>query len=171
MASDALIPLGPLVNVHGTRGELRLLPYNPTSTSLTAGATVVLCGDSEQVERRVRAVRRHKRFVLVTLDDCESMNAAEALVGYELCLHERDLPPLGANEIYHYQLVGMTAVTTTGTELGVVAEVLTTPSNDVCVVRSGEHEHLIPMVAAVVKTVDREHRRLVIEPLPGLLDP
>ena len=30
--------------------------------------------------------------------------------------------------------------------------------------------YLIPLVDVVVKQIDREHRRIVIEPLPGLLD-
>jgi 16S rRNA processing protein RimM len=171
VASDTLIPLGPLVNVHATRGELRLLPYNPGSTSLCAGSQVVLRRGNDRHSCRVSAVRRHKRFVLVTLEGCASMAAAEALVGYEVCLHEADLPPLGANEVYHYELVGMTVVTTAGAEIGRVAEVLTTPSHDICVVRSAEQEHLIPLVGDIVTQVDRPHRRLVIDPPPGLLDP
>ena len=34
-----------------------------------------------------------------------------------------------------------------------------------------KQEHLIPLVGDIVKQVDRPHRRLVIDPPPGLLDP
>jgi len=93
------------------------------------------------------------------------------LIGYEVCVHEQELPAVGPDEVYHYQLIGMTVVTTAGDEIGLVTDVMPTPANDVCVVRAGAREHLIPLIADVVKEVDRQQRRLIIDPLPGLLDP
>lgn len=98
------------------------------------------------------------------------MTAAEALIGYEVCVCEEALPPAAHGEIYHYQLIGMTVVTTGGEPIGIIEEMMTTASTDICVVRAGGREHLIPMIADVVKAVDREGRRIVIDPLPGLLD-
>jgi 16S rRNA processing protein RimM len=62
-------------------------------------------------------------------------------------------------------------VTTSGAEIGVVKEVIPVGSNDVCVVHADGREHLIPLIADVVRKVDRADKRLVIDPLPGLLDP
>jgi len=168
--TPTLLPLGPLVNTHGIRGELRLLPYNPDSTTLRPGLHVVLRRADEEFPRQLTGVRRHKRFLLLTLDGCDSLDAAEALVGCELCVTLDDLPPLQAGEVYHYELVGMAVVTSAGDSLGTVTEVLTTPAHDVCVVRDGAAEHLIPLVANVVREIDRDGRRIVVEPLPGLLD-
>jgi len=98
------------------------------------------------------------------------MTAAQSLIGCEVCVPEGQLPPAGPGEVYHYELMGMAVVTTGGDAIGVVAAVIATGGNDVCVVRDGAHEHLIPLVAGVVQQVDRERSRLVIDPLPGLLD-
>lgn len=171
MAPEALIALGEIVNTHATHGELRVRLFNPLSTTLTRGSTVVLRRGVTQQQRRIIALRPHKNLVLVTLDDCDSMTAAEALIGCEVCVREDELPPAGPDEVYHYQLVGMTVVTTTGAEIGVITAVIPIGSNDVCVVRAAANEHLIPLIADVVRTVDHEERRLVIDPLPGLLDP
>jgi 16S rRNA processing protein RimM len=171
VAQAAVIPLGSLVNVHATRGELRMLPFNPHSTTLRAGSTVLLRRDTDVQERRVNTLRRHNRFLLLTLEGCDSMDAARELIGYEVCVPEQDLPAAGPDEVYHYQLIGMTVVTTAGEEIGLVADVMSTGAHDVCVVRAGTREHLIPLIADVVKEVDRQQRRLVIDPLPGLLDP
>lgn len=169
--STSLISIGRLVNVHATRGELRLLPFNPATTLLAPGTDVVLRCNGESHTDRITAVRPHKRVLLITLAGCTTMNAAEALVGCELCVEESQLPAVAENEIYHYQLVGMEVVCGDGTELGVVHEVLPLPSNDVCVVRSaGGKEHLIPMIASVIRKIDRDAHRLVIDPLPGLLE-
>jgi 16S rRNA processing protein RimM len=169
--TSPLIPLGKLVNVHATRGELRMLPFNPDTTALEAGRDVFLRRGSEQCRHRLRSTRRHKRFLLLTLEGCDSMTAAEQLVGCEVCLYEADLPLPGPDEIYLYQLLGMTVVTTGGDRVGTVADAFDTPSNTVCVVRSEDHEYLIPLIADVVTAIDRDGRCLVIEPLPGLLVP
>jgi 16S rRNA processing protein RimM len=170
MADDTLIALGQLTKPHGLRGELRLHPFNPETTAFTPGTVVTLCRDGVQQQRRVRTVRRHQKVLLVTFDGCDSIEAAQGLVGSDVCLQRQQLPPVDAGEIYHYQLVGLRVVTTAGRDLGRVAEVLSLGSNDVCVVRDGEREHLIPLIADVVRTIDPEGGRLVIEPLPGLLD-
>lgn len=170
MTPDTLIVLGHVVGPHATRGELRLRPFNPDSTTLRVGSTIVLRHGQESEERRVTAIRRHKHYVLVMLQGCDSMNAAEALKGREVCVRETDLPDIGPDEIYHYALIGMTVTTTAGADIGIVAEVMSTPSNDICIVRGAEREYLIPLVANIVKEIDREGRRLVIDPVPGLLD-
>ncbi|HVM95960.1 MAG TPA: ribosome maturation factor RimM, partial [Candidatus Acidoferrales bacterium] len=168
---DHLIPLGRLVNVHATRGELRLLPYNPETSTLHAGSIVVLRRNNGQVqEHRVTALRPHKRFLLLTLAGCTTMNAAESLVGSEVCVTEADLPALAAGEFYHYQLVGMTVVDLNGNRLGEVHEILTLAGNDLCVVRDGSKEILVPMVAGIVREIDHAQRRIVVDPPEGLVD-
>ena len=54
--------------------------------------------------------------------------------------------------------------------LGTIASTFSTGTNDVWVVRGPDREHLIPVIADVVRTIDASARRVVIEPLPGLLD-
>ncbi len=131
---------------------------------------VVLRQGQRSEARVITAVRRHKHYLLVTLRGCDSMDAAEALKGHEVCVREADLPDIGPGEVYHYELVGMRVITTTGDDLGTVAEVMPTPSNDICIVRAREREYLIPLIDSVVKQLDRAQRRLIIDPMPGLLD-
>jgi 16S rRNA processing protein RimM len=171
VAPEALIALGQIVNTHATHGELRVRLFNPDSTTLAPGATVVLRRAAEQQKRRIVAMRPHKRLLLMTFEDCDSLTAAESLVGFDVCVREDELPPAGPQEIYHYHLVGMTVITTTGAEIGVITDVIPLGSSDVCVVRGAAGEHLIPLIGDVVRSVDREAKQLVIDPLPGLLDP
>jgi 16S rRNA processing protein RimM len=168
--AEPLIPLGQIVNTHATRGEIRVRLYNPSSSTLQQGSRVVLRRGTECVERVITGLRPHRQLLLLTLDGCDSMTAAETLIGYEICVGAAALPPTAAGEIYYHELMGMTVVTVLGAELGVVAEMMTTASSDICVVRAGRQEYLIPLVDDVVKQIDRDTRRIVIEPLPGLLE-
>jgi len=66
-------------------------------------------------------------------------------------------PPEGAH--YRFELVGLRVRTRDGSHLGTVADVFATGSNDVIVVRGGKREILLPYLADVVLTIDRERGR------------
>lgn len=165
-----LCPLGTIVNTHGIRGEVRLLPYNPNSATLRAGESVTLRWPDRTVRVLIRALRPHKRFRLLQLEGYDTATAANDLVGAELCVDAEQLPQLAPGEIYHRDLIGLRVKTTDGRELGVIESMMSTGSNDVCVVRSGGREHLIPLIADVVREIDTASGWLVIDPIPGLLD-
>jgi len=76
---------------------------------------------------------------------------------------------LDEGEYYLFQLVGLTAVTEEGRELGRVKEVLQTGANDVYVVDTPRGELLLPAIQDVVKDVELAAGRLVVHLLPGLM--
>jgi 16S rRNA processing protein RimM len=173
-----MVALGTIVNTHGIRGEVRLLPYNPSTTVVHPGLRVTLRRDRAEHEVVIAAARRHKQFILLTVDGVASVTAAEGLVGSEVCVPAQTLPSLARDEVYHFQLIGLEVVTTGGTRVGTIREMFTTGANDVCVVErdteeargAQQREVMIPFIADIVKDVDLAGRRVVIEPLPGLLE-
>jgi 16S rRNA processing protein RimM len=164
------VVLGKIVNTHGIRGELRLLPFNPDTEAIQPGVEIDLRRGGATRQATVRTTRPHKNFILVTLEGVDSMNAAEELCGFEVEIDADRLPAPDDGEAYHFQLIGLAVVTTGGESVGVVDEVFTTAANDVCVVRRERGEVLIPYVPEIVREIDLEARRMVIEPIPGLLD-
>jgi 16S rRNA processing protein RimM len=166
-----LVELGRIVNRHGIRGEVRMLPYNPESPAArTSPALVLTRPDGSSESRRVLARRSHKQFLLLTLEGVATANDAEALVGCRVSVARRHLPASDAAGIYHVDLVGCAVRTTAGEALGTVAEIIVTGSNDVCVVRGGGREVLIPFIADVIAELDAAARTIVVHPIPGLLD-
>lgn len=170
VTDETLVSLGKVVKPHGIRGEIRFAPFNPTSTTVKAGSIVILRQNGAEQPRRVIAVRPHKHLQLLTLEDCTSMTAAETLVGAEVCVPASALPAPDPGEVYHRQILGLAMVTLDGTAVGTVVEIMPLPSADVCVVRADSREHLVPLVADIVKEIDVQGGRIVIDPPPGLLD-
>jgi len=169
--SGELIELGRIVNKHGIRGEVRLLRYCADSDAVTVGSDLWLRRTDGPSQRcRVVGLRPHKQFLLLQLEGVTTANDAEALIGFTAAVPRAQLPPLAPEAVYHIDLIGCAVRTTTGEELGTVAEMIVTGSNDVCVVRSGSREYLIPLVADVIDLLDVPARTIVVRPLPGLLD-
>jgi 16S rRNA processing protein RimM len=168
-----LVALGEIVGTHGVRGLLRLRPYSDPSAALAAAQTVFVTSRPPAAHTRAIAIgsaRPHGRIVLVDLAGIDDLATAEPLIGSTLSVAEADLPAPGPGEFYAFQLEGLEVVTSAGARLGTVASLLATGSNEVLVVRDGAHEHLIPVIADVVRAIDVAGGRVVIEPIDGLLD-
>jgi 16S rRNA processing protein RimM len=99
-------------------------------------------------------------------------DGAEALRGVLLQVDSETVLPLEDPEEFHdHQLVGLTAVTTTGERLGEVVRIDHAPAADLLVVeRPGGGTTFVPFVTAIVPEVDLGGGRLVVDPPPGLLD-
>jgi 16S rRNA processing protein RimM len=171
-SDDALVELGRIVNTHGIRGEVRVLPHNPQSPAvLDVDALVVTRPDGGRESRRIVARRRHKQFALLCFDGVTDADAAEALVGCAVSVPRDRLPPPGPHAVYHVDLIGCSVRTTAGALLGTVQELIVTGSNDVCVVRGAGREYLIPLIDDVLAALDLPARTITVHPLPGLLEP
>lgn len=168
---ERLVFLGRLVNTHGVRGHVRLLPYHFPCSTLRDAVTVFLQPKgAAPITYQVEEARPHRPFVLLKLKGVDSIEAARALVGAALSVKEHDLPPLAEGEFYYYQVIGMEVMTTSGAVLGTIKQVFFTGSHDVWVVRRGAREHLIPVIDEVVRSLDIPGKRAIIEPQEGLLD-
>ena len=183
VSEGRLVPLGEIVGTHGVGGLLRLHPYSPLPAALGAARTVFLSprqhprAGSPQGEPNVAprpqtlvSARPHGRVHLLRFEGIDRIEDAEALVGTVLSVPETDLPPPGPHEVYAYKLEGLEVVTEGGDRLGTVESLFPTGSNDVLVVRDGAREHLIPVIADVIRTIDLDGGRVVITPIAGLLE-
>jgi len=131
---------------------------------------VLLERDGTWLAARVVAAAPHGRGMLLRLDGIEDRDAAAALTGMRVLVRATDLPAPDAGEFYHHELHGFAMVTTDGRTIGTITETFSTGLNDVWVVQGDGGEHLIPIIADVVREIDRAGRRVVIEPMPGLLE-
>ena len=75
---------------------------------------------------------------------------------------------LEEGEYFHYQLIGMRVETEEGEELGEIQEILETGSNDVYIVRGNSGELLIPATSQVVRQVDVNGKRMLVQIPDGL---
>ena len=164
----AYLVVGRVLAPWGHRGEVRaeILTDFPKRFS---GMERIFVGD-DLVPYRVQSARLHKGNVVLKLEGIDNPDQAERLRGALLYVPVAEAVPLGKDQYYQHQIMGLEVWTVDGRYLGRVSEILETGANDVYVAERDGREVLIPAVAEVVQEVDLEHHRLVVKLLPGLLE-
>jgi 16S rRNA processing protein RimM len=144
----------------GIHGDLKVQPLTDFPERFQPGAVLWLRGHSYEVTRS----RRSRGIFYLGLSGIDSRDAAQELGGSLLEIPETELTPLPEGQYYQFQVIGLEVRTPDGEHLGRVADILSTPSNDVYIVRGGPKELLIPAIEDVVIEVDVAGGRLVVEP-------
>ena len=151
---------------HGVRGEVKLWSF--TEDPLAVAQYGLL--ETEDGSRRfeIESVRSAKDHQLVArLKGIGDRAAAETLRNLELYIPRARLPKIKeADTFYHADLVGLSATTPDGKELGTVSAVHNFGASDVIEIKpaAGGEPLLLPFTEAIVPTVDLKARRIVVVP-------
>lgn len=168
--------LGRVVGAHGIRGVLRVRVLGDSPENLLRVARVWLgraAGDPEvrSLEVEDAAVGRPGE-VRLSLAGIERREDAEALRGELVLTEAESLEKLAPGEHYWFELVGCRVELADGRRIGTVSELWETGGHDVLVVAGQDGQRrLVPAAREFLREVDIRERRIVIDPIPGLLDP
>lgn len=157
LVAPGLVALGRIGRPHGVHGELRVTRYNPSSTSLAPGRSVLIGG----VRHVITAARPAGDVLVVALAGVSTREAAAAMTGAEVGVPRDELPPLEPGELYLSDLVGC-ACFEDASSLGVVVGVATYPASVCLVVESDEGTREIPVSSPYFAGVDLVARRVAI---------
>jgi 16S rRNA processing protein RimM len=171
--------VGRVVKAHGINGEVVVeIRTDDPAARFAAGNTLRAKesrGDDQHRSYVVDDAREHGGRLLLRLAGVGDRAAADALRGCLFVVDSDDLPPIDEPDTYYdHQLEGLHVRTTTGRDVGVVAEVLHTAAGELLAVRRGDGsesgEVLVPFVSAIVTSVSLDDHVVEIDPPEGLLD-
>ncbi len=169
------VVLGRIVGAHGLRGGLRVRFFGDDAGNLTRVPEVELAAGADAVgavRHEVAGFRPGRAGeVTLRLSDVRVREAAEALRGLLVLADPKHLAPLPEGEHYWFELVGCEVFGRGGERLGRVLELWETGgAHDLLVVAADDgHRLLLPTVDAFLTEIDVAGRRIVVDPIPGLL--
>ena len=153
------IRIGYIRRAVGLRGEVEVEPLTHDPARIRSGLSV----HAGSTVRQVEAVRGRAPTLVVKLGGVDDRTKAEGLRGNYLEVKTSEAEPLPDGSYYHWQLVGLDVVDVDGRSLGRLADVLEYPANDVYVVGNGGAEILVPALAEVVRKIDIDAGRMVVD--------
>ncbi|RKO66621.1 ribosome maturation factor RimM [Desulfofundulus salinus] len=165
------INIGKIVTTQGHRGEVRVFPLTDFPERFEQMDEVIIYHNGERKTYHIEKTRRHKGFIVLKFREVPDMNAALALKGALLQVTTEQLVALPEDTYYIFEIIDLDVYTLGGEWLGKVTDVLTTGANDVYVVQEeGKRPLLIPALKSVVRNIDLDQKRMVVDLPPGLRD-
>jgi len=158
-----------IARAHGLGGEVVVDAYSDAPERFQPGSVLTATFPSGKTAPLVvAAVRPFQERLLVRFEGVGSRTEAESLHGADLTIARSEVKPLPEGQHYRFELVGLAVHSREGVLLGEVAEVFSTGSNDVYVVRGPRGEILLPAIAGVIVEIDLARRAMTVAPPPGL---
>ena len=158
---ENLLPTGQIVNTHGLRGDVKIMPWADDPDDLLDFDRFFIDGK----EYAVQHSSRQKSMILLKLEGVDSIDDAAKLRNKELCICRDDIE-LEDGVMFIADMIGL-PVEADGALIGKLTEVLTMPGNDVYVVK-GEHEYLIPAVQEYVEPLNAEEGVIQVHLIEGM---
>ena len=153
------IEAGEIVNTHGVRGEIKMLPWLDSPEDMR-GFTRCRIGGKDYA---ITACRVQNTCDLLKLEGVDTMEAAQALRGKTVTLYREDMDE---DVIFAGDLIGM-EVFSQAKRIGELTQVLDYPGNQVYVVK-GEREYMLPAVKEFILSTDLDGNRMEVKLLEGM---
>ena len=164
------LEVGQIVNTNGLKGLLKVNPFTDDITRFERLKTIFIEHKKELLEFEIESVRYQKKQVLLKLKGIDTIEEAEKYREDYLKINRNKEEKLPEDTYYIVDLIGLDIYTEDGELLGKLDDVFSTGSNDVYVVKNGEGKQiLLPAISDVIKNIDLEQKKIVVNLIEGLL--
>ena len=153
------VEAGEIVNVHGLKGEIKVLPWLDSPDDLV---DFERCRNARK-DYEIEDCRVQKTCCLVKLVGIDTVEDAQKLRGKTVLLFREDIDD---EVIFAAELINMD-VFCNGEKIGIITEVLDYPGNSVYVVK-GTKSYMIPAVKEFILNTDMEGNRMDVKLLEGM---
>jgi 16S rRNA processing protein RimM len=165
---DEWVTIAQILGAFGVHGEMKIRLLTDIPDRFAQLETIY-------IHRRpftMRSLRTTQRGILLHLMGIDDPETVGKFRGAVIEIPLAQIAPLPEGQYYIHDLIGLEVHTVHGQMLGRLRDVIATGSNDIYVVdRAGDGEVLVPAIKDVVKEINLSARTMLIDPIPGLLDP
>jgi 16S rRNA processing protein RimM len=161
--------IGKIVNTHGLRGDIKIYPTTDDVKRFEKLSELTIKLNGKEKREKIERLWYHKNMVMMKLVGVDDANAAAQLKSAVIIVPRAEALPLGNDEYYLSDLLGLAVNTQEGEALGTIADVLFTGASDVYIVRrDGVKDILIPAIKDCILNVDIEKKEMTVKLLEGL---
>jgi 16S rRNA processing protein RimM len=159
---------------HGLKGDCAIFPLTDRPVEVLAPGRTVwvvdLAGEVVAGPLEISRSRGYHREWLVAFRGRGTRSEVEGWSGTFLAQEAEALTPPQGDEVYLDELAGFAVEDTTGQSLGLVTGWFELPGGLTLEVQGPRREFLMPYKKELVRQVDRDGKKLVVELPLGLLD-
>ncbi len=156
------IPIGRIIGAHGVHGRVKLLYFSklkafPYSKIYLKETTGTYRG------RKVSASLPLKGVFALKLEGIMTRTDAQSLTGKLAYYPKEDFAKAESDEFYWIDLIGMTVIEPSRSQLGRIKGVIETGGTDVLEIAFEDREYLVPLSYNWIENISLEGKRLVLK--------
>ena len=162
MPNETVI-MGRFAKPYGVRGWVKVVSFTDPIENL--------------LDYKIWQVQRHKAwqmltiqngeicapFLIVKIEGIENPEIARYYTNGLIAIEREALPSLKEGEYYWSDLIGLHVISISGLNLGTIASLVKTTSNDVLIVKNRDRERMIPYTSQVVKSIKMKENSIVVD--------
>jgi 16S rRNA processing protein RimM len=169
--SEDLVAIARIAKTRGLRGEVVADVLTDFPERFDDLETVLaLKPDGAREELKIEKFFFQKGRIVLKFEGFDSIEAAETLRNYEICIPETEAVELETDEYFDWELEGCAVETVEGEQIGRVKEIMRTGGTEVLIVEGAEKEYMIPFAEAICISVDVKNKLIRVDAPEGLLE-
>ncbi len=143
---------------------MKVLSYTDSPESMGRYSRVYVRSESSEPRSfKIERVYPQRNILVLKLADVESIEQAEALIGFYICVSKDALEKTEEDEYYWHELIGLRVIDETGADLGELKSILSTGANDVYVIEKEKAELLLPATEEFILKIDLQEKIMVVK--------
>lgn len=172
MTKDECFYLGKIVTKYSFKGELLIKLDTDEPESYLTTESILVEQNQKLIPFFIEASSLHKSTLLrVQLEDVNSEEAADELIGLSVFLPLKELPDLADDQFYYHEIIGFTAFDEKFGEIGSITGVNdSTPQALFEIQHPNGKEILIPVNDSFIQKIDKPNRSFYFQTPEGLIE-
>jgi 16S rRNA processing protein RimM len=163
--------LGHISRKHGYKGEIIAVFDTDQNEKYRDLESILLLVQDELIPFFIEELAQNsKGHFILRLEDVESQEDAEALIGREIYLPLEVLPPLSGKAFYFHEVIGFEMVDHEKGSIGHCVSVNDQSNQPIFHIQNGSIEILIPAVDDFIDSINREEKKIFLRAPEGLID-
>lgn len=168
--NDNYLEIGIITRFQGNKGEVRVKATTDIPERFLDLDIVYLKRGEELKELEIEYIRFHKQFVIIKFFDVNSIDEAEKLKNYQVLIDESEKYLLPEDNFYVSDLIDCEVYLESGRHLGTLIDVVDTSGTDIFLVQGQDKKYMLPASREMILEIDLENKKIIVDPIPGILD-
>jgi 16S rRNA processing protein RimM len=172
LTTDKYYKAGKIMKVHGVKGELSISLYEPELFGNYTFEMLFINPGGGPVPFFIStfSFNQNKNLLIVQLEDITDPGAASAFVQKEVFLSSDALPAPDEKKFFSHEVIGFKVIDIQAGDIGIIAEILDLPMQQVFRILKDKIEILVPAVNDIIIEINREAQTVKINAPEGLID-
>ncbi|MGC3948451.1 MAG: ribosome maturation factor RimM [Chryseolinea sp.] len=168
MLKEDCFQIGFIQRTHGLKGEVTCVINTELPEADFSAVFVEL--DNRLIPYFMKQLSFKGDRALIQLEDVDTLEAAQRLVGKSLFLQKSLRAKLGRGEFYDDEIIGFTVTDQALGVLGKIRELVDAGPNKLIAVDHNEKEVLIPINGPFIRSINKAKKTVTVELPDGFLD-